>query len=246
MITFRQFIVETKNISEAPYGVIFKNNTIAYVGRNHGKPLVLSTSLIKKIKEIGNKYGYWYEGNGGDVESTSNFHNKKIYEGSWDHEFSKTLKSYPPEFLYTIFTNTNVNKQKEKIPNKQKTIFDSIMSLQSEISYLKHKSFDEKTLRKFLMMCSEDNVDFVKMSQLPATSENVNDFLDKGESLMWPKNWKDYPNKAGKVAKKVDDMRNIFLLSRESGVYFAGAGHLIELQKLDKSLKILGGERAEE
>lgn len=246
MKSFRQFLYEKPQESPAPYGVIFKSDKVAFVGREHKQPLTLTNELVGKIKDIGDKYGYWYEGNSGDVSTTTHFSDKSKYEGSWDHEFESTIKGYPPEFLYTIFTNTNVNGQKKKIPNESKSIFDSIMALQTKIAYLKDRKFDELTLKKFLSMCNENNTDFVEMSKLPATQNNVNSFLNKGEKLMWPKNWVEYPNKAGKIAKKVDDMRNKFLLNRESGVYFAGSGHLVELMRLDSSLKMIGGEKIDQ
>lgn len=244
MKTFKHFISEQKQ-SEAPRGVIFDGNKV-YVGKEHMKPLILSDELIEKIKTIGSKYGYWYEGNGGDVSSTTGFSDKSKYEGSWDHEFEKTIKGYPPEYIYTLFTNTKVNHQRENLLRPSMSIFDSIMKAQKKIAYLKDRKFDDAILKKFLSICSENNVDFLKLSELPATKENVNMFLNKGESLSWPKNWQEYPNKAGKLAKKVDDARNTFLLNRKTGVYFAGSGHLVELLRLDDSLKMIGGEKAED
>jgi len=243
MKTFKQFISEQKK-SEAPRGVIFDGNKV-FVGKAHMEPLVLSDELVEKIKEIGDKYGYWYEGSGGDVPTTTGFNNKSKYEGSWDHEFKKTINGYPPEYLYTIFANTKVNHQRDNLLNPSISIFDSIMKAQKKVSYLKNRELDDSTLKKFLSMCSEKDVDFLKLSELPATKENVNMFLNKGESLSWPKNWKEYPNKAGKLAKKVEDARNTFILNRKTGVYFAGSGHLIELLRLDDSLKMIGGEKAE-
>lgn len=244
MKTFKQFISEQKK-SEAPRGVIFDGNKV-FVGKEHMEPLVLSDELVEKIKEIGDKYGYWYEGSGGgDVPTTTGFNNKSKYEGSWDNEFQKTVKGYPPEYLYTIFANTNVNHQRDNLLNPSISIFDSIMKSHKKFGYFKNREIDDSTLKKFLSMCSEKDVDFLKLSELPATKENVNMFLDKGESLSWPKNWKEYPNNAGKVAKKVEDARNTFLLNRKTGVYFAGSGHLIELLRLDDSLKMIGGEKAE-
>ena len=244
MKTFKQFISEQKK-SEAPRGVIFDGNKV-FVGKEHMEPLVLSDELVEKIKEIGDKYGYWYEGSGGgDVPTTTGFNNKSKYEGSWDNEFQKTVKGYPPEYLYTIFANTNVNHQRDNLLNPSISIFDSIMKSHKKFGYFKNRELDDSTLKKFLSMCSEKDVDFLKLSELPATKENVNMFLDKGESLSWPKNWKEYPNNAGKVAKKVEDARNTFLLNRKTGVYFAGSGHLIELLRLDDSLKMIGGEKAE-
>ena len=243
MKTFKQFISEQKK-SEAPRGVIFDGNKV-FVGKAHMEPLVLSDELVEKIKEIGDKYGYWYEGSGaGDVPTTTGFNNKSKYEGSWDNEFQKTVKGYPPEYLYTIFANTNVNHQRDNLLNPSISIFDSIMKSHKKFGYFKNRELDDSTLKKFLSMCSEKDVNFLKLSELPATKKNVNMFLDKGESLSWPKNWKEYPNNAGKVAKKVEDARNTFLLNRKTGVYFAGSGHLIELLRLDDSLKMIGGEKA--
>ena len=244
MLGFKHFLYEQKK-SEAPRGVIFDGNKV-FVGKAHMEPLVLSDELVEKIKEIGDKYGYWYEGSGaGDVPTTTGFNNKSKYEGSWDNEFQKTVKGYPPEYLYTIFANTNVNHQRDILLNPSISIFDSIMKSHKKFGYFKNREIDDSTLKKFLSMCSEKDVNFLKLSELPATKENVNMFLDKGESLSWPKNWKEYPNNAGKVAKKVEDARNTFLLNRKTGVYFAGSGHLIDLLRLDDSLKMIGGEKAE-
>ena len=86
--------------------VIFDGNK-AFVGVAHNSPPNMPPEILKKVKTIGDKYGYWYEGNGGDVPSTTEFSDKSKYEGSWDHEFVKTIKGYPPEYLYTLFANTN-------------------------------------------------------------------------------------------------------------------------------------------
>ena len=244
MKSFKEFFYEDKQKSPALYGVIFRGDKVAYVGKNHELPLKVSNEIYKKIKDIGDKYGYWYEGDGGDVSTSTGFSDKSKYRGSWDDAFVKTVKGYPPEYLYTIFANTKVNHQRENLLNDSISIFDSIMKAQKKIAYLQDRKFDKATLKKFLIMCSEKNVDFIELSKLPATKNNVNMFLNKGEKLSWPKNWEEYPNKAGKVAKKVDDARNTFLIGRTSGVYFAGSGHLTELLRLDKSLKMIGGEKA--
>lgn len=245
MKSFKQYI--TENNSDAPRGIIFHGEKKAFVGKGHGEALKVSDDLLTKIKAIGDKYGYWYEGDGGDVSTSTGFSNKKDYEGSWDDEFIKMQKGYDPAFLYTIFTNTNVNKQKKYIPANGMTIFQSIMKLQTKIGYMKDRKFDGDTLTQFLKQCSENDVDFVQMSKLPATKENVNKFLDKGEKLMWPeKNWDKYPNRAGKLAEKIDILRNQYLIDIESGIYFAGSGHLIELKKMlkrqNESFTMIGGE----
>jgi hypothetical protein len=43
---------------------------------------------------------------------------------------------------------------------------------------------------------------------------------------MWPSNWSEYPNAAGKAMKKAEEARIKFLKSAASGVYVVGKDHL--------------------
>lgn len=243
MLTFKSFLVEKKE-SKTPYGVIFKNDKVVFVGKAHEVPLKIDPELVEKIKEIGDKYGYWYEGNGGDVPTSGLLtNNKKDYKGSWDDKFSNSIEGYPFHFLYTLGANVDVNKQYDTITDKNKSIFDSILD-HPEVGYLQ-KKFDKNTLTQFLKACSEKGIDFLELSKQTATKENCKRMLKKLESLMYPeKNWEKFPYKAGKVAQKCDIARNKFLLQQKNGVYVAGSGHLSELLNLDKSLKMIGGEKA--
>jgi hypothetical protein len=82
-------------------------------------------------------------------------------------------------------------------------------------------------------MASEGKYDFVKMSQQPATQENLTRFLKAGEALMWPSNWEQYPNKAGKIAKAATvDVRDQYLATRKAGVYVTGSGHLKAVENI--------------
>jgi hypothetical protein len=50
---------------------------------------------------------------------------------------------------------------------------------------------------------------------------------------MWPRNWKQYPNKAGKIAKAATvDVRDQYLATRKAGVYVTGSGHLKAVQNI--------------
>lgn len=246
MKTFKQFIREQKE-SVAPQGVIFKDDKIAFVGEEHGTPIKLSSDILQKIKAIGKKYGYWYEGSGGGVDSNKkNFGSKASYQGSWDDDgFNKSIKGYPIEFLYVLFSNPEVNGQKENLVDLKLSIFDSILKNQKKFSFFKDREYGAAQLKEFLTKASESDTNFIELSKQPATKENVTSFIDKGDKLMWPKNWEEYPNNAGKLAKKANDMRNKYLLSRIEGVYFAGSGHLKDLIALDDSLKLIGGEEIE-
>lgn len=245
MKTFKQFIREQKE-SVAPQGIIFKGDNVAYVGDEHGIPIKLSDELLVKVKSIGKQYGYWYEGSGGSADTNAKtFGSRKSYEGSWDDDFRKEIKGYPYEFIYTLFANTKVNNQKESITDPKLSIFDSIIKNQKKFSYFKDREFGPKELTEFLRKSSESDTNFLEMSKKPATKENVNTFIDKGEALSWPKNWEEYPNNAGKIAKEANDARDKYLLNRTEGVYFAGAGHLKSLIDMDKTLTLIGGEDIE-
>lgn len=242
MKSFLEFIIESK--SEAPYGVIFDGKK-AYVGSPHGKAITLSDELKENILSIAKKYGIWYEGNGGDIKpNVKLFGNKKDYEGSWDEEFAKTVKGYPIQFMGGMFANVEANDMVTKFTDPALSIFDSLIKHQKGNKYFEDRNYKECDLTKFLVAGSEDSVDLLKLSKLPATKDNVHKFLTTGEKLAWPKNWMEYPNKLGKLSKKVEDARNSYLLNCKSGVYITGAGHLLELLKMDKSLKMIGGEKA--
>jgi hypothetical protein len=93
--------------------------------------------------------------------------------------------------------------------------------------------YTSQALQKFLQMTSEGKYDFLKMSQQPATQENLTHFLKAGEALMWPNNWEQYPNKAGKIAKAATvDVRDQYLATRKAGVYVTGSGHLKAVQNI--------------
>ena len=54
---------------------------------------------------------------------------------------------------------------------------------------------------------------------------------------MFPDNWEEYPYRAGRVAKSVNDLRDKFLATRKKGVYVAGSDHLEAVQQfLDQSI----------
>jgi hypothetical protein len=111
------------------------------------------------------------------------------------------------------------------------TIFDRILDTQPSTNYFVDRKFDADTLQKFFKSVSEGPYDFVEMSQLPATEKNVRKFFTLGEKLMFPKNWEEYPYRAGRVAKSVNDLRDKFLATRKKGVYVAGSDHLKAVQQ---------------
>lgn len=215
-------------------GVIFLNDKTAIVGQEHGQRLNLKPQTLRKVQGIAAKHGAWYEGDGSDAKLTKGQIDE--YNGSWDDLVAKdpkifNLKDY--KWLYVLFTNLDVNKQMDKVKkDKNKSIFQQLISSAKENSY-QNQGFDENALTQFLRACSEGEHDFLEMSQQPATKENLERFFKIGEALMWPSNWEEYPNKAGKIAKAATvDARDQFLASRKSGVYVTGSGHMLTLQEL--------------
>jgi hypothetical protein len=218
--------------------VLFDGDNKAYIGVEHGKRPSISTQDMNRIQTITKKHGAWFEGNGGDVKTVGM--GASEFKGSWDDKLQQKISGYPPEFLYTIFTNTEENKQAETLTKPGATIFDSIVKAQDKVSYLKGRRFTPDVLQNFLRMASENDVDLAKMAQKEATPENVRQFLKAGEDLMWPDNWERYPNKAGKLAKKVNDQRQDFLSNQQTGVYVVGSDHLKELKSKMKLRNISG------
>ena len=187
----------------------------------------MSPDDAEKIKAIADQHGAWYEGNGMDQELTKGIIDD--YEGSWDDDLlSPAIKGYPAPFLYVLFSNIKENDTvKGKIgSDPDSTIFDRILNTQPSTNYFPDRQFDADTLAKFLRSVSEGPYDFVQMSQEPATEQNVAKFFELGEQLMWPNNWEEYPNRAGRVSKSVNDLRDKFLASRKRGVYVTGSDHL--------------------
>lgn len=216
--------------------VIFIGNDVAIVGQEHGKQLQLTDSDAERVRDIAQRHGAWYEGNGMDHKLTKGIIDR--YQGSWDDDLlSPSVKGYPAPFLYVLFSNIKENDTVEgKIgSDSDVTIFDRILNTQPSTNYFPDRKFDAETLAKFLQAVSEGPYDFVAMSQAPATERNVRRFFTLGERLMFPDNWAEYPYRAGRVAKSVNDLRDKFLATRKQGVYVAGSDHLQAVQQfLDK------------
>ena len=192
---------------------------LVFVGQEHGKDI----KLPLEIKNLANQVGAFYEGAGGDKLSGIK------YKGSWDDLASKSIKGYPSEYLYTIFTNTDVNKQKDALVSNS-TIFDSILKNQQQIGYFKDRRYGPKELNSFLESMGQE---FLSDSQKAATEKNVESFLKRGEKLMWESG----DTKARKMADKANESRQRWLLSQPKGVFFVGSDHLEMLKKLNDSSK---------
>jgi hypothetical protein len=251
-------IIETKENGYAPWGIIFDGENKILVGDMHQTPIELSKDLEKKVISIANKYGYYGEGIGLEYNKAvtdSKFYKEldpKMYKGSWDEKLIKSGKIKNNDkkvFLYALFSNVTEN-HRLKILMKQTKKGETILELLHKTiptwsAEMGEFNLNKKDVEDFLKSISEDNVDFFEMSKKEVTKENLKDFLTKGEELQWPKNWQEYPFKAGKVARKATTIRDKFLINTGQGVYFVGAGHLKDIiqMKEGEGLKLFGGEK---
>jgi hypothetical protein len=235
----KEFMLTT-NPNDKPQGVaegkliesaVFLNPTTVIVGQAHGQPLELSPNTLKQIQAIAAKHGAYYEGNGTDRAYTKGQIDR--YVGSWDDEVAKIANSNDPKWLYVLFANVDANNRVQRVGVDPKdTIFNRLLATAKDNSF-QGIGYTPQALQKFLQMSSEGKYDFVKMSQQPATQENLTRFLKAGEALMWPSNWEQYPNKAGKIAKAATvDVRDQYLATRKAGVYVTGSGHLKAVQNI--------------
>ena len=190
---------------------------LLFIGQVHGKGVAIPPEVRAAI----DKYGAWYEGNGDDRLPGIK------YQGSWDDALAKDVKGYPKEFLFVIFTNTAVNKQKEILTGTG-TIFNRLLKTQDKYGYFKSRKFDADTLTAFL---KEMGGTYLKDSKTEATKENVATFISGGEKDMWESG----STPAKKMADKANKYRDMWLLSQPKGVYFVGSDHLKDLKLLQLS-----------
>ena len=204
-------LIDLLKESQAPQGVLFLSRNKVLVGDNHYDSVELSKDLFDAILTIGLKYGYYGEGIGIEhnrgVMSSDIYKALKasgaVYNGSWDTKI-EIPKSERYSYLATLFSNPTENHRVQTLLSKAKegeTIFNLLA-----------RTFDDYTepglgltatdLKRFLEEISEKGVDFIQLSKQPATAENLQSFIDIGEELMWPSNWEEYPNKAGKMARR--------------------------------------------
>lgn len=231
------------DVNTAPQGVLeLQPKVKVLVGDNHYDSVELSKDLFNSILEIGIKYGFYGEGKG--IEFNPGVMSSKIYKAlkdakatykkSWD---DKVTIPNDEKYVYiaTVFSNPTENNRVARLLSKAKdsdTIFD-LLAREVNNHTQKGLNLGANDLKKFLEEMSEKGIEFIKLSKQKATKENLQNFIDKGEQLTWPSNWKEYPNKAGKLARRETIIRDQWLIDKAPpGVYFIGSGHLKDIAKM--------------
>jgi len=248
--------------SSAPWGLIFDGDNKILVGDMHQIPVELSKDYQDKVVDVANTYGYYGEGIGlehNEAVTESDFFDRldtKKHKGSWDNilvssdKLSQEEKKY---FLYSLFSNIKENKRLDNLTKEAKEgekIIDLLSrTIPSWSADMGKFNFGKSDVEYFLRKSSDEGgVDLLKIAkEKDATEENLKNFLETGESLQWPKNWKEYPYAAGKFARNATQLRDNFLINAGPGVYFVGAGHLKDIVNMEKGmkkgLKLIGGEK---
>jgi hypothetical protein len=206
----------------------------AFVGLEHGKKPALAKDVVEKIKKIGDKYGYWYEGGGGDKEVVKPLFGDIEYEGSWDEEISSEKIKNEYVYVFTLFSNTAENSTVQKVSSvKGKTVFEKALNSRKQWAHeaIRDKSKEEfeDLMNKFFSKLGRD---YYKDSQAEATDDNVASFIESVESDMWD-NWPDGNGPAFEMAFEANSDRDNKLLKKfKTGVFFIGMGHIELLNKL--------------
>jgi len=240
MIRLTDLLKEVLLVERSNAGKVIFDGNKAFVGVAHGLPPKMSKKILKKVKAIGDKSGYWYEGGGGDKTAVNQVFGDINYLGSWDKKINPTE---PYVYVYTLFSNPLQNNTIDKVFRSEgKTILDKLIS-----SYPKwaHESIEKKEksaknyILKFISNLGEDYLDKLKQK---GTKKNIENFImpigDDYTGLMWA-GWPNGSGPAFEMAKKAVYERDEWLINAPDGVYFTGEGHLSSLKDINKKYKIV-------
>lgn len=248
MKTFKQYILENKNY----HGIIFrqegKNDVGCCVGVEHGKFISLPTETIQRIKKIPN-LKFYAEGSAAKNPSDEpymlpfikkHFPEVKLEKKSWDdiaEENDKGTANNKYNIIYTFmqhrynkiidwYSYTDGTMLEAMARTSKKFPKNSPFSYRERLGWLTHhmkkagfydrldKPYDRK---KFLKIMDDMEYSVYKDRQYPDTSTYF-----------------------GKLAQLLEQERNqvIYDLMENGGCCFAGSGHIVELSKQFKDLKI--------
>jgi hypothetical protein len=213
--------------------VIFDGENKAFVGVSHDSPPKMTEETLKKVKAIGDKYGYWYEGNGADNTAIKQVFGDINFSGSWDE---KITTAEPYTYVYTLFGNVTKNKRINQVFNGEgKTIYEKILSTYKNWAHEVIKNQDGKALvDTFLKGLGGTALEDVKQE---GTKENIRKFLRSIEQVMWA-GWPKGSGPAFEMAKKAVYERDEWLINTPDGVYFTGEGHLDSLKDINSKYSI--------
>jgi len=216
-------------------GLVSPDGKSIYVGVNHDAEFKVPRSIAEQLLSTGDRYGFWYEGNGGDRDKVGKALGNIPYKGSWD----ELLESKSPIFYYAMFSNGTQGTLKliNKLEEPSKTILEVLEKAGDGVAHEALHGYTSKAkLRSFLQEVSPSLL--LSAEKTKATKPALKEFFAKGESLMWPSNWREGPTSASRLALKANKARLQTILARD-GVFFLGEDHLQTLKSINPNLKLL-------
>jgi len=266
MKSFLQYLLEQNTESPAPYGALKINHsdgkTQWIIGVHHGEQVKIQDPKLKRsIAEHGKEHGHYYEGTGNDTDITQSqfgLETSKDYKGGWDKDLAPTISKngIQPHHLSIITSNVDENWEQggvgKHFQDPKQTVFDGILSFYQKNSPFNEAPVTSEHVKKYLQANGPGtDVDWLHEAQnTPATQGKK--FLKRIERIAWPEDWNTKSRTTGpeRMADRASTERNRHILGMGSGVFWAGAGHLLQIQKLLKKdgtdYKLHGGEQAHE
>jgi hypothetical protein len=204
----------------------------AFVGAWHGrKKIRLPKAAVEEIKRIGDRWGYWYEGDGGDIPHVAKVFGDIEYKGSWDElisgDLSKDLEN-DHLWVYSLFANPKENGTVERVANAPgETVFDKALNSYKLWAFhqdqKRTKAEFSKRMRKFISLLGKAHI---KRSKAIANKQTVREFIYGVAEIMW----QDYPvgrSAPARLAVKANLLRDTLMLDRiPKGVIFMGNSHI--------------------
>lgn len=234
MISLKRILLEISD-SEVTDTYIIDGDR-AFVGVEHGVGIQVPDEAVQKIKALGDQYGYWYEGGGGDRDVVKKQFGPIEYEGSWDDAISSEKAKNEYVYVFTLFSNTAENNTVDKVISAEgDTVFEKAFNSRKLWA---HEAIRDKSAAEFADLMdqffSKLGKDYYQDSQGDATDENVASFIESVEADMWD-NWPDGNGPAFEMAFEANSDRDNKLLKKfKKGVFFIGMGHIELITRLMK------------
>jgi hypothetical protein len=204
----------------------------AFVGAWHGtKKIRLPKAAVEEIKRIGDKWGYWYEGDGGDIPHVAKVFGDIEYKGSWDELISGDLSKDPEHehlWVYSLFANPKENGTVERVAKAPgRTVFDRALNSYKKWAFPQDQRRTKAEFSKIMRRCfSKLGKEHVERSRAVATEETVRAFIYGVAEVMW-QDWPVSRTAPARLAVKANLVRDTLMLERiPRGVVFMGNSHI--------------------
>lgn len=251
MKTFKQFLKEQQEEPWNSRGILRVGDKI-FVGVEHGVTPRLDPKMHDEIQQHMDKHGYWHEGNEGDAQALEKITKGKKYNGSYDEKLingklyvdEKGQRFTPHYHMSNLFGNLPGGPQEKQLAQSlshdKLNIKDAIVKNQGKVFGAPIRNPDE-----FFNQLPKNHQKFLN---LPATPENMLNFVQNGAADTWQDN-KNPDTSLGNMARKTQTERENHLLNKAPpGVYYIGSGHISSMVNTLKTTNIphslVGGTHA--